>query len=442
MKDSQTSLVEIDRLRIGVFIHLDLGWTEHPFPFNSFKLRSLEQIQALRDLGLQRVRYSPERSDVQPLPEALAEPAAGDDAGQADQPTAQSAAAKSVGESGDVSNGRRGKRELLLAQQANLERCERQFGDASRSYRGLVQMLRAQPEQAVGEASTLIASMVEEMTGEREVAIRLLSEKAGEESALHALNVTVLSVLLGRACGYDTESLRQIGLGALLHDIGKLELPDRLRWADEGTAGGPAERRLFQQHVEHGVRLVRPLGLPPIAEEIILQHHEHADGSGYPAGLFGESIGLGARVVSLVNQYDNLCNPANPAQALTPHDALAIMFARQRGRYDATTMAVFIRMMGVYPPGSVVQLNDERFALSVAVNPMRPLKPRVVVYDPEVPTEEALILDLEDSPTLGVQRALKPLQLPRAVFDYLSPRKRMCYFFERSREPQEGSAAA
>ena len=445
MKDGQSRLVEIDRLRVGMFIHLDLGWTDHPFPFNSFKLRSDEQIVALRELGLDRVRYSPERSDVGPLPAATTESAEAS-AGRQDASGAsdadQAAAAEAPVALPAAADERRQRRDRLLAQQASLERCERQFGDASRAFRAVMQQIRAQPDQARGEAAALIDAMVEDMTGEREVAIRLLSEKAGEETALHALNVTVLSVLLGRACGYDAECLRGIGLGALLHDIGKLELPDRLRWQDEAGAGSAAERRLYQQHVEHGARLLRPLGLPAIAEEIVLQHHEHADGSGYPAGLSGDAIGIGARVVALVNQYDNLCNPANPAQAITPHDALAIMFARQRGRYDATIMAVFIRMMGVYPPGSVVQLNDQRYALSVSVNPMRPLKPRVVVYDPSVPTEEALILDLEDTPELGVQRALKPLQLPRAVFDYLSPRKRMCYFFERSRAPQEGLAAA
>lgn len=89
-------------------------------------------------------------------------------------------------------------------------------------------------------------------------------------------------------------------------------------------------------------------------------------------------------------------------------------------------------MMGVYPPGSVVQLTDERYALVVSVNSSRPLKPRVIVYDTRVPKNEALILDLEQNPALGIRRSLKPSGLPRAAMDYLSPRQRICYFFERS----------
>lgn len=437
MKDSQPVLVEVTRLRVGIFVHLDLSWTEHPFPFNSFKIRSQEQIDTLRGLGLERVRYSPDKSDVLPEPLAEIEPPP---APRPEPASSQVDGAPDTQPPAAESDARRQRRQQLQAQQASLERCERQFGHASRVFRSVLHGARARPDEAANEVRTLIRDMVADMTGEREVAIRLLSEKAGEETSLHALNVTVLSVLLGRACGMDEAALRNIGVGALLHDLGKLDLPDRLRWADDPAS--PSERKLFQQHVAYGLQIGQRMGLEPAALQIIAQHHELADGSGYPQGLKGELIDPGARVVALVNQYDNLCNPGNPAQAITPHDALAIMFARQRSQFDATTMAVFIRMMGVYPPGSVVQLTDGRYALSVAVNPMRPLKPRVVVYDTEVPSDQALILDLEDFSELGVQRSLKPLQLPRAVFDYLSPRKRMCYFFERSRDPFEPVVAA
>lgn len=429
MKDSQLELIEVSRLRVGMYVHLDLGWTEHPFPFNSFKIKTDDQITTIRSLGLERVRYSPQKSDPEDAP--------ADAAGSAPtKPVETAAPAKSE----DDSEARHQRRQQLLAQQASLERAERQFSQASRSYRAVLQAARAQPEKAREEALTLVRGMVGEMAGEREVAIRLLSEKAGEESSLHALNVTVLSILLGRACGMDETQLNHIGIGAMLHDIGKLDLPDRLRWADDPVSA--AERRLYQQHVQSGVAIGQKMGLPAGALAILAQHHEHADGSGYPGALKGGAITPEARVVALVNQYDNLCNPGNPAQAMTPHDALAIIFARMRTHFDAATMAIFIRMMGVYPPGSVVQLTDGRYALSVSVNPMRPLKPRVVIHDPAVPPEQALIIDLETMPELGVQRALKPLQLPRAVFDYLSPRKRMCYFFERSRDLGEGGAEA
>jgi len=97
--------------------------------------------------------------------------------------------------------------------------------------------------------------------------------------------------------------------------------------------------------------------------------------------------------------------------------------------------------MGVYPPGSVVQLNDERFAMVVSVNSSRPLKPRVIVFEPRVPKNEALILDLEREPALGIRRSLKPMTLPRSAMDYLSPRQRISYFFERAVDAAESERA-
>ncbi|MDO9192667.1 MAG: phosphohydrolase, partial [Undibacterium sp.] len=91
--------------------------------------------------------------------------------------------------------------------------------------------------------------------------------------------------------------------------------------------------------------------------------------------------------------------------------------------------------------GSVVQLTDERYALVVSVNSSRPIKPRVVIHDPAIPRDDALVINLELEQQLGIRRSLKPLQLPKAAYDYLSPRKRLCYFFERGMEfPPPGEA--
>jgi hypothetical protein len=93
-------------------------------------------------------------------------------------------------------------------------------------------------------------------------------------------------------------------------------------------------------------------------------------------------------------------------------------------------------MMGVYPPGSAVQLTDDRYALVVGVNSMRPLKPRVMVHEAKVPRDEALVLDLENVPGLGIRRSIRPQQLPPASLEYLAPRPRVAYFFEPVRDSE------
>jgi hypothetical protein len=190
-----------------------------------------------------------------------------------------------------------------------------------------------------------------------------------------------------------------------------------------------------------GVQVAKSMGLPTGALTAIAQHHELIDGSGFPLRAKGDSMSRSARILALVNRYDNLCNPSRAAAALTPHESLSLIFAQQKTRFDAGALSAFIRMMGVYPPGSVVQLVDERYAMVVSVNSARPLKPRVLVHDAGVTRHEALILDLELAPHVGIRRSLKPVALPAAAMDFLAPRQRVSYFFERQSDSQMGALA-
>ena len=111
------------------------------------------------------------------------------------------------------------------------------------------------------------------------------------------------------------------------------------------------------------------------------------------------------------------------------------MFKQQRERFDEVALKAFIRTMGVYPPGSLVQLEDERYALVLGMNPSQALKPTLILYDAEVAKEEALILDLAQEPTLAIARSLRPAQLPLEVLEYLSPRHQLSYHIEPNHQP-------
>jgi putative nucleotidyltransferase with HDIG domain len=410
MTDAESEFIDVALLRIGLFVYIDLGWLSHPFPLNAFKLRSQDQIDTIRSLGLRRIRYSPDKSDPE-TPDTAA-------------------TAHSVCVADPVETARRVRQEILHRQKTSLKICERQFNDASRAYRQISDIFHSQPELARQASDAMVSGVIDKLLSEEESSIRLLSEQIGERTSLHAVNVTVIALLLARAMSLSTDEMHMIGLGALLHDIGKQDLPNRLRWRDDHFSA--AELLIHQEHVGHSVAAGRKLGLSAGALLVIAQHHELADGSGYPQRLRSDKITLPSRIVGLVNHYDNLCNPNNPSVGITPHEALALMFAQQKSRFDGTVMSAFIRMMGVYPPGSIVQLTDDRYALVVSVNSNRPLKPQVVIHQPEIPRDEALVVDLEIAPELGIRRSLKPLQLPKATIDYLSPRERICYFFERA----------
>lgn len=471
MKDRQADFIDVADLRPGVYVYLDVGWMGHPFALNSFRISSLDQIDTIRRLGIERIRYSPEQTiSAEEFARTVggaaapAAPGAGAGAGvpqdaprnagataaAADSPPAAAAgdaAAESAGGDADQAQEaaaqleRQQRREQIAAQRADLQRCENHFAEASRSFKNIADTVHAKPEEAMARSAAVIDGMIDQMGGaSEETYVRLLSEKAGEKTSLHSINVSIVSLLVGKSLGYATEQLHELGIGALLHDLGKMDLPDRLRWNDGGLGG--AERALYREHVAKGLALARRMGLSPASQLAVAQHHENADGSGYPMKLRGDQIAHPARIVSLVNLYDNLCNPGNPVLAVTPHEALSLIYAQRKAGFDAKVLAVFIRLMGVYPPGSVVELSDGRFAMVVSVNSSRPLRPRVTIHDRSIRAEEALVVDLEYAPELGIRRSLKPLQLPKASFDYLSPRKRLCYFFERGREAtREGETA-
>ena len=123
-------------------------------------------------------------------------------------------------------------------------------------------------------------------------------------------------------------------------------------------------------------------------------------------------------------------------RAVTPHEAVSLLFAQGKNKFDTAILSCFIKMMGVYPPGSTVQLTNDRYGLVVGVNASRPLKPRVLVHEPGVPRDEAQIIDLEQVSGLGIRRSIKPLALPPESLGYLAPKVRTTYFFESAAAPE------
>jgi putative nucleotidyltransferase with HDIG domain len=423
-----TTPIHASALRIGMFVHLNVGWMSHPFPLSSFKITSADQIETIKGLGLTRLTWSPERSEHEESADGAAAAVAA--------PVEEAPAPKPV-------DPREAARLALQAQLDIAQRCERQFTEACRDLRRTNDKVQTDPIQANTDAQQLARALLEKMLVEGEPCLRVLGEMNSDRHAAHSLNVAVVSLMLGRQLEIPAAVLMELGVGALMHDVGKIALPDRVRLAREDFNSG--EAALYRDHVAQGLILGRRMGLSADAQLVIAQHHEMADGSGFPSALMLPRMSLPARIVALVNRYDNLCNAASPANSLTPHEALSRLFAQCRSKFDETLLSAFIKMMGIYPPGSVVQLSDERFAMVMTVNATNPLKPRVLVHDAGVPVQEAIHLDLEKAPTIGIRRSLKPTQLPARTLEYLKPRQRIAYFFdvenpEREDAPEEAAA--
>ncbi|WP_035852282.1 HD-GYP domain-containing protein [Deefgea rivuli] len=420
--DETAHFIHPDQLQIGLFIHLDLHWMEHPFTFGSFKIKSIDQIDTLKKLGLSQIRYSPTKSDAQPLavpiatiaditvaePEIVADPA-----------LLALLAAK------------RQRLEQHERRQTQLAACEKEFGYAAKVVRNISSQIHTQPKETVAAADQLVGKMLDSLLSDSDIAIHLMNGKvAGDDNYFHSLNVSVLALMLAREMKLSREQIHTLGLATLFHDIGKSEVPDRILLKTDGL--NRAEQAIIEQHCQWGVEAGHRAGLDVTVLKVIAQHHELCDGSGYPHRLSIDKIDPLARIVSLVNTYDNYCNKTNPAQSLTPHEGLALMFAHQKAKFDPVPLNHFIKCLGVYPPGTLVMLSNECYGLVVSVNASRPLKPQVLVYDNDNGKSEAVVLDLEFEKGLNISKSLKIAQLPRDVALYLAPKKRMTYFFSPS----------
>jgi len=419
--------VSIDQLREGVFIRLDQKWFEHPFLFNSFKIESQEQLSILRELGISQTTCIPEKSDVLPLPHQQASPSTAEkSASKTLIRAAESVEAKKLWEV------KKERIERLKVRREKDEKCERKFKESIAEVKNVMQSVESGSREAYEESDRLMQSIVSSLMPEKESAVQLMNTKFGKENVFfHSLNVAVLSMMLGREHGLDSEMMRILGLGAMFHDIGKSRIPKSILHKS-GTLTR-AERSFYQLHPRYGIDILSRLDMVPSeAMHAVYQHHERNDGKGFPEGLATGKISLFARIISIVNVYDNHCNRYNPQESLTPHEALAYMFGIQKEQFDVELLALFIQCLGVYPPGTIVKLSNGFIGMVISVNPRNPLYPSLMIYNSEIPKKEALIYDLMEEPNLKIEHSIKPSQLEQEVHDYLSPRTRVTYYVAES----------
>ncbi len=428
MQGPENSFIAVDQLQIGHYVYLDMKWFEHPFAFNNFKIKDEEQIRIIRSLGVKRVRFDPARSDLKSSAKAPEEaPVEVPAEAQPEEPVLKEHPALAV---------KRALIEKIKVQREAAARIENAFVDTAKTIHNVEKNLLAHPEETVEQANKLVGQIADSILTAPELAIQVMGDKVGgEEMYFHSLNVTMLSLMMARDLKLPQEAVQPLGMGALFHDIGRREIPDKILMKMEPWT--QSERNYYELHCQYGVEMGRKLKFPFPTLAVIHEHHEMVDGSGYPRKLKGDAINILARIVAIANYYDELCNPHNILDALTPHEALATMFAKLRTKFDAKLLQVFVRCLGVYPPGTVVQLSNGLIGMVVTINTAKPMKPMVMVYDASIPKEEAILVDLEGEADVNISKAIRPAQLPREIYNYLSPRKQVSYYFDASAPNKE-----
>lgn len=408
-------VIKIDRLQPGMFISLAaFGWVRHPFLLNEFRISNAAQIQVLHEMGLQEVPWDPARSTAAPLAETGHEEAEEMDYG--DTALAGMQAEKRV------------RIEKVRLERERFARREREYEQNAANVSTILKSIPAKPADAHAQAKGLVSRTVEGLLGAESVIVHLVSQKSREAGlAFHSLNVMMLSLLLGKALALSEEEMRNLGVGALLHDIGKLEIPPRILRATSRT---PPEEEFYRAHIGYGIKAVagvKDLAVP--VKNIIACHHEFWDGSGFPNRLQAEKIPRLARIAAIANRYDGLCNPFDISAAKTPAEAVTYLFKKEGARFEPELIGRFVKVLGVYPPGSFIRLANGSIGLVMETDPDDLLHPLVMLYDQDIPRSEALLLNL-GSAGLDIEAVINPASLPLEVVEYLAPRGRVDYYVE------------
>ncbi|QMV43704.1 HD-GYP domain-containing protein [Cohnella cholangitidis] len=218
---------------------------------------------------------------------------------------------------------------------------------------------------------------------------------------MHSLNVCVYSTLLGIASGYDNEQLMTLGLGAMLHDIGKTQISMQVLLKPGELSAYEFEE--MKRHAERGYYLLKDEpNIPLLAAHCAYQHHERINGSGYPRGIKGDEIHEYAKWIGIVDSYDAMTSHRVYRDAMLPHQAVEALYAGSDILYDTSKLQLFRDKVAIYPIGITVKLNTGQSAVVSDINSTCVHRPVIRVLTDEEGMELKVPFDMDLSKHLNV----------------------------------------
>lgn len=399
---ASTKRIPIDQLIVGMFIAgLDQPWYRTPFLLHKWLVSNPDDIVQLKRHGIQIVTIDTERGlDVGAAPVAAPE---------ATPPEAETPSA-SADTMETASNGHPSHAEAAAATYREaMQAVERVFTD-----------IEAGQPPKITTLKPVVSKLLQQILEQPEaMMIQFCLDKMRRFDgtlANHGMDVCVLTLILAVENSCTESEMEALGLGALLHDIGFVRLPRNVY--RKTSALTEQEQVLMRQHPQLAATVLSKIdSLPGAVADIIAQHHEFQDGSGYPKIVKPGALSPLAQLMALADTYDDLVTSRYGRAPLLPHDAIRQLFVLgAKGRYDKNLVEVAIKMLGVYPLGSLIKLNTNECAVVIGLNHEDRLRPRVRIIrgpDGEIqspPIDSDLQNQATDQPARTILRALDPKQ--------------------------------
>lgn len=275
-----------------------------------------------------------------------------------------------------------------------------------------IRQLKAGEPIDITPLATVAEEMVDTMFTHGDAMLCLARIRAKDAYLMeHSMNVAILLANFGRYLALERSVLKELTLGGLLHDVGKIMTPDEVlnkpgKLTDE-------EFTVMRQHVVHSHDILSSTpGITATMLEVAANHHERLDGTGYPRHLKGDQLSLYTRMSGIVDVYDAVTADRVYKQGMQPTQAFRILLKGADHHFDRLLVTKFIKCMGVYPVGTLVQLSNQRLAIVMQRNPQEPLKPvvKVIYHATQRHYLEVQWLDLAKS---GVQESIESTVDPK-----------------------------
>ncbi len=378
--------VSTDQLTIGMYVdELDRPWLETPFLFQGFLINSQEEIDQLQqfckfvyiDVAQTTVSY-----------------------------TAKDGSTKQKVEQRKV---------FKVSFEKEFKVAASNYDFAKKSIDNALNGLRLSQDINVQELKVAVKNCVTSVINNPNAMMWLTQIKNKDDyTAEHSLRVGILSIALGRELDMMESELENIGLAGMLHDIGKINIPiDVLN--KEGSLS-KEEYDLIKTHTTHGRQLLMSKSdAPAVAVDVAYNHHEHINGKGYPRGITAEKIPYFAKVVGVVDAFDAITSDRVYSTARSTLEALRILYDCKGSQFDADIVKAFIQLIGIYPPGHIVELTNGEAGIILSCQPNNKLRPKVIIVRDEqkrLCVERVIDLSLDQKDKNG-----KPLRVKEVYTD-------------------------